>query len=99
MGFELRDDLKQRDVEAFESELDRLNPNGTGNYGLKVMGDLVRAAIVAKWIKSPATDFAGDIHLYDGTDVGSIDPLSGVVQEIGGLIQVRWLKYLSPPKN
>lgn len=97
--FVLKNDLKQKHVEAYEAELDKLGVTSATTFRIRSMGNALRAGIAAGWIESPETKHSGDIYIYDGVSVDEIDPRSGIVQVVGRAIQMRWLDYIAPQKN
>lgn len=99
VDFVIRNDLKQRDVEAYEAALDALGVSNVATFRMRSMGNALRAAIAANWLSSPETKHSGDIYLYDGVEVGDIDPKTGIVQEVGRACQMKWLDFIAPPKN
>lgn len=74
------DELMQEDVEAWNRVYVQLRPTGTAEQ----RGAQLRAAIVAKWIETPATGVERRVdletgkervvHLFDGVEVGKMRP-------------------------
>ena len=101
--FALKSPLRQIDVELFERHL-MAQPAAAlrASAGAIASGALVRAAIAAGWIESPACKFAtGDgasVYLYDGKDVDALPPAA--VRWIGKQIDALYNDVMqSEPEN
>lgn len=100
--FKLRDDLRQRDVYAFEKDVNTLG--GFSTEGTQILAaHALKAAISAGWLADPDS---GDVltdsksvrryHLH-GEDVDDLHP--GKVRWYGMRVMAHYTRAVTPPPN
>lgn len=99
--FQLRGDLKQRDVYAFEDAMHTLG--GFSRDGSNILaGHALKAAIEAGWVAEPPSEVLTDAqgkkrHHLDGIDVDDMHP--GKVRWYGLRIVAHYSQAVAPPPN
>ena len=100
--FKLRDDLVQRDIYAFESNVAELGGFSTDGSNI-LAAHALKAAIDAGWLADPdsgevLTDSKGDKrHMLNKIDVDDMHP--GKVRWYGLRIVAHYSKAVAPPPN
>lgn len=99
LEYQLKEDLRQKDLEAWNAAFMLLPRLGTAGQH----GAAVRAAIAAGWIVEPTTRYAGaqngtgPQYLLDGVDVGDMHPAH--VFQLGEAIDRLYQELTTIPKK
>lgn len=101
-SFKLRDDLRQRDVYAFETDVNTLG--GFSKDGSNILAaHALKAAISAGWLADPdsgevLTDSKGESRYHlNGEDVDDLH--AGKVRWFGLRVVAHYSKAVAPPPN
>ena len=100
-AFALRDDLRQRDVYAFEAAVSA--QGGFSKDGSSILaGHALKAAIEAGWLAAPASEVLQKLdgtkrYFVEGVDVDDLHP--GKVRWYGTRIIDHYARSVTPPPN